>query len=74
MLFFLLRSDDMFFFGPACPACPVAPADGTGVASGNGTGTQRISLGPKFLNRLIHEYDINYRKPKTLSKSTKDRC
>ena len=22
----------------ACPACPVAPADGTGVAPGDGTG------------------------------------
>jgi len=28
----------------ACPACPVAPEDGTGVGSGNPTGVESLTI------------------------------
>ena len=38
------------------------------------TGTPLAHADTNCLNRFIHEYDINYRKPKTLSKSTTTNC
>jgi len=43
-------------FYPTCPACPVAPADGTGVGPADLTGVKLFSISPGSL--LHHFYPV----------------